>query len=49
LPAGPLEIAVEPTKIQGPELFRLRAVTLTPVTEVITRRSSPAATPAAAL
>jgi alpha-L-fucosidase len=38
LPAGTFEIAVEPTRIQGPELFRLRAVTLTPVSEAITRR-----------
>jgi alpha-L-fucosidase len=38
LPAGSFEIAVEPTRIQGPELFRLRALTLTPVSEAITRR-----------
>ena len=30
---GPVEIAVEATKIQGGELLRLRAITLTPVVE----------------
>ncbi len=38
LPPGTFEIAVEPTKIQGGELFRLRALTLTPVADTITMR-----------
>jgi hypothetical protein len=33
LDPGPVEIAVEPTKIQGGELMRLRALTLTPIVD----------------
>jgi alpha-L-fucosidase len=33
LEPGPVEIAVEPTKIQGGELMRLRALTLTPIVD----------------
>jgi alpha-L-fucosidase len=35
LPAGAFEIAVEATNIQGGELFKLRALTLTPVGDAI--------------
>ena len=38
LPAGNFEIAVEPTKIQGDELLRLRSVTLTPAPVAVSAR-----------
>ena len=38
LPAGSFEIAVEGTSIKGGELFKLRALTLTPVGDAIAQR-----------
>jgi hypothetical protein len=47
LPAGAFEIAVEGTKIQGGELFKLRGLTLTPAGEALSRgESAPAQTAA---
>ncbi len=41
LPAGSFEIAVEATKIQGGELFKLRGLTLTPAGEAVSRGEAP--------